>query len=158
MDFTTKIDHEDKLIKIVATCLLDQDIRKSILYSIVLEIKNSKYNKVLIDLTKASFKKDEPTAGALALTRFMNSIGMPPRARLAFVFLEAELHRKYFEEIATTSHIKNRILVQNRGGFKFQTNSVAVITTDGIAVTAIAGILDIGKYWGRPLYFYISQN
>ena len=41
----------------------------------------------------------------------------------------------------STSHLKKRILVQNRGGFKFQTDSVAVIATDGIAVTAIAGIL-----------------
>lgn len=67
-----------------------------------MHINNLKYNKILIDLTKSSFKKDEPMVGALELINFMNSIGIPPKAKLAFIFSEAEHHRKYFEGIANT--------------------------------------------------------
>ena len=38
------------------------------------------------------------------------------------------------------SHLKNRILVQKRGGGMFQTDGVAVTATAGVAVTATAGI------------------
>ena len=103
MDISTEIDKKNKIIIIKAACLLDQNIRKNILFTIALHIKDLGYHKVLVDLTESSFKKDEPMAGALELTSFMASIGIPQHAKIAFVFTEAEEHRMYFEGVAQTS-------------------------------------------------------
>lgn len=103
MDISTEIDKKNQVIVVRAACLLDQNIRKNILYTIALHIKELNYRKVLIDLTESSFRDDEPMAGALELTSFMTSIGIPGQAKLAFVFSEAEEHRKYFEGVAQTS-------------------------------------------------------
>ena len=38
--------------------------------------------------------------GALDQTNFMRSIGIQPHVKLAFIYSEAENHRKYFENVA----------------------------------------------------------
>jgi len=39
-------------------------------------------------------------SGALELTNFMRSIAIKPHVKLAFIYSEAESHRKYFENVA----------------------------------------------------------
>lgn len=103
MDYTLDFDPKDQIIKISANCVLTQNIRKSILTAVAFHSSNTGYRKVLIDLRNSHFKDDEPMVGALELTTFMRSIGIPPRVKIAFVYKTAEAHRKYFELVANTS-------------------------------------------------------
>lgn len=103
MEFTTNIDHQDKTIVINASCLLTQDIRKNILSVVAVHLDNSSYDRVLVDLRNSSFNPAEPMTGALELAAYMASIGISSTVKIAFLFEEAERHRKYFEGVANTS-------------------------------------------------------
>ena len=102
MNFTVEIDHEQRLIKVHATGLLNQRIRKEILLSVSSHQQISRYPKVLIDLTEAAFDPAEPMVGALELTSYLRTIGIGPQVRLAFLYQDAEEHRKYFERVAAS--------------------------------------------------------
>jgi len=97
MDYTLEIDHNGQTVKIKATGKLSQHARKNILLDITEQLKKYDYSKALIDLTETSFDYSVPMTGALELTAFMQAIGIPSQAKLALVYLEAEPHRKYYE-------------------------------------------------------------
>ncbi len=44
----------------------------------------------------------EPMAGALELTNYMRGISIKLNVKFAFIYSEAESHRKYFESVAQT--------------------------------------------------------
>ena len=60
--------------------------------------------------------------------------------------------------IVTTRHLKKRILVQNRGGFEFQTDSVAVIATAGILAYVEDLKLGSNKEFGLKDLFEMACN
>lgn len=103
MDYSICNDSDKQIINIKVTCLLNQDIRKKILAEIVHLVYSSGFQRVLIDLTESSFNEDEPMTGALELTTHMMTIGISPQTKIAFIFSEAEYHRKYFESVASTT-------------------------------------------------------
>ncbi len=100
MNFDLEIDSKNQTIKVKVTCLLDQDIRKKILSAVACQLGISEFNRVLIDLTKSTFNPAEPMVGAMDLTTYMRSIGIKPDVKFAFIYSEAESHRKYFEKVA----------------------------------------------------------
>lgn len=98
MDFSLEIDHNDHTVKIKAACKLSQPIRKKILLKIADQLKKYDYSKALIDLAESSFDYNTPMTGALELTAFMETIGIPGHAKIAIIYSEAEAHRKYYEK------------------------------------------------------------
>ncbi len=114
-----EIDSENRLIKFQVTCLLTQDIRKEILLSIANQLMITKYSRVLIDLTDSSFNPNEPMVGAMALTKFMETIGIQPHVKIAFVYSEAETHRKYFERVAGLEGFNLRYFKNRNKAFKW---------------------------------------
>ncbi len=52
------------------------------------------------ELTQSTFNPNEMMVSALELTRFMGKIGINPNVKFAFIYSDAETHRKYFEKVA----------------------------------------------------------
>jgi len=100
MNFTLEIDQNFHMVKVRATCQLSQDIRKKILLAIASKLKKYDYSRALIDLTETSFDYQVPSTGASELVAYMLSIGIPSRAKLAFIYSEAESHRKHYENVS----------------------------------------------------------
>lgn len=100
MNYDLELDSKNNIVKAKVHCLLNQDIRKEILLAITSQLEISNYSKVIIDLTHSTFNPAESMVGALDLTNYMRSIGMKPHVKLAFIYSEAESHRKYFENVA----------------------------------------------------------
>jgi len=100
MNFTLEIDQNDRTIKVKATCQLSQDIRKKILLAIASKLKKYHYSRALIDLTETLFDYQVPSTGASELVAYMLSIGIPSHAKLAFIYSEAESHRKHYENVS----------------------------------------------------------
>jgi len=100
MNFTIENDQNDQTIKVKATCQLNQVIRKEILLAIASKLKELDYSRALIDLTETSFDYYVPTTGASELVAYMLSIGIPSHAKLAFIYSEAESHRKHYENVS----------------------------------------------------------
>ena len=100
MNFTLEIDQNEHMIKVKATCQLSQDIRKKILLAIASKLKKYDYSRALIDLTDTSFDYQVPSTGASELVAYMLSIGIPSHAKLAFIYSEAESHRKHYENVS----------------------------------------------------------
>lgn len=99
MGYKLEIDSKNQLIKIVATCELNQKIRKMILGDIAVNLKNYNYSRAMIDLTETEFDYHVPTTGASDLIAYMKIIRIPPQAKLAFIYSEAEPHRKHYEQV-----------------------------------------------------------
>lgn len=100
MKYDLKIDSKCKTVKVKVTCLLNQEVRKEILFAVVSQLGMVNFSKVLIDLRESRFDPTEPMAGAIELTNFMRFIGIKPHVKFAFIYSEAESHRKYFENVA----------------------------------------------------------
>jgi len=100
MNYDIEIDSKNKIIKVKATCLLNQDVRKEILLAVAGQLGISYFSRVIIDLTESTFNPDEMMVGAIELTNFMRSIGIKSHVKFAFIYSEAESHRKYFENVA----------------------------------------------------------
>jgi len=100
MNYDIELDSKNQTIKVKVTCLLNQDIRKEILLAVASQIGISVFPRVLIDLTESTFNPDESMVGAMDLTNFMRSIDIMPHVKFAFIYSEAESHRKYFENVA----------------------------------------------------------
>ena len=100
MNFTLENDQNDHTIRVKATCQLNQVIRKEILLAIASKLKELDYSRALIDLTETSFDYYVPTTGASELVAYMLSIGIPSQAKLAFIYSEAESHRKHYENVS----------------------------------------------------------
>ena len=100
MDYNIELNSKDETIEVNASCLLNQDIRKKILLAVARRLKTSDFSKVLIDLTESTFNPSEMMTGALELTDYLRSIGIKPHVKFAFIYSDAESHRKYFENVA----------------------------------------------------------
>ena len=100
MNYNIELDSKNQTIKVKVTCLLNQDIRKEILLAVTSQLDMSGFSRVIIDLTESTFNPGESMVGALDLTNFMRSIGIKPHIKFAFIYSEAESHRKYFENVA----------------------------------------------------------
>lgn len=100
MNYKSEFDSENEIINVKVNCLLDQGVRKEILLAVASQLLVSGFSRVIIDLTESTFNPDEPMVGAFDLTNFMRSIGIKQNVRLAFIYSEAEKHRKYFENVA----------------------------------------------------------
>jgi hypothetical protein len=100
MNYDLELDSKNQTIKAKVTCLLNQDIRKEILLAVANQIGITGFSRVAIDLTESTFNLDEPMVGAFELTNFMRSLGIKPHVKFAFIYSDAESHRKYFENIA----------------------------------------------------------
>ena len=103
MNYDIELDSKNKTIKIKVTCLLNQDVRKEILLTVASQLGIRGFSKVIIDLTGSTFNPDEPMVGALDLTIYMRNIGIKPHVKFAFIYSEAENHRKYFENVAQSN-------------------------------------------------------
>ncbi|MFC1523904.1 hypothetical protein ACFL6N_03855 [Thermodesulfobacteriota bacterium] len=108
MDYTTANIIEFKLIEFTVNGLLSEEIRKEILMNAAGALSVAGYNRLLIDLVDTEFKANEPVTGALTLVTYMRKIGFPPMTRMAFIYSDAESHRKYFENVAQADgfHLK----------------------------------------------------
>lgn len=100
MNFHIEPDQNNQIIQVKVTCLLNQGIRKEILLAIADQLKASEISRVIIDLTESTFNQKEEMVGALDLVNYMRSIGIQPHVKLAFIYSDAERHRKYFEDVA----------------------------------------------------------
>lgn len=100
MEYSLKIDHENRIVKVKATGLLNQVGRKGMLDSIAIELSSNNFSKALIDLTSTTIRASEPVSGAFELIEYMKAIGIKSETKLAFISVSAEYHRKYFEEYA----------------------------------------------------------
>lgn len=100
MEYHLEVDSENKRVKVTVLCLLNQGLRKEILLAVANQLRANDYSRALIDVTAAIFNPDESMVGALDLTSFMHSIGISPQVKLAFVYADAEEHRKYFESVS----------------------------------------------------------
>ncbi|PLY04866.1 MAG: hypothetical protein C0622_02155 [Desulfuromonas sp.] len=100
MSYELRIEEEDRLVSVTATCLLNNNIRRNILDDINAVFHEKNYAKALIDLREAVFDPAEPIVGAVDLTIHLNRIRMKFDSKLAFVYTDAEEHRKSFEIIA----------------------------------------------------------
>jgi len=100
MNIDIQLDTKNSLIRLKATGLLSQDARKGILLAVAEQLRRSDLSRVVVDLTETHFDPDEMMVGALELTKFMQSIGIKPEAKIAFIYSEAESHRKHFENVA----------------------------------------------------------
>jgi len=99
MDHTLEIDSKNQIIRITATCELNQKIRKQILKDIAEMLKKYGYARALIDLTGTEFDYHVPGTGAAELTAYMGTLGLPPQTKLAFTYAEAEPHRKHYQQV-----------------------------------------------------------
>lgn len=100
MNYALELDSKYKTIKVKVTCLLNQNVRKEILLAVASQLEVSGFSKVIIDLTESTFNPAEPMVGALDLTNYIRSIGIKAHVKFAFIYSEAESHRKYFENVA----------------------------------------------------------
>ena len=100
MNYTIELNQKNKTIEVKAACLLDQGIRKKILLAVSRRLETSGFSRVLIDLTESTFNPSEMMTGALELTDYLRSIGIKPHVKFAFIYSDAESHRKYFENVA----------------------------------------------------------
>ncbi len=100
MNYDIEPDSKNQIIRVKVTCLLNQDIRKEILLAVASQLVLSDFSRVIIDLTESTFSPEESMVGALDLTHFMRSIDIKPDVKFAFIYSEAESHRKYFENVA----------------------------------------------------------
>lgn len=100
MNYKIELDPTNKIIKVNIFCELSQNIRKQILLSVVEQIDLTGFKKILIDTRRSKFDQDELMTGAVDLTNFFKTIGISPKVKFAFIYSEAERHRKYFENIA----------------------------------------------------------
>lgn len=103
MEFHIEPDPEKRMIRVRANGLLTQKVRKEILIAVAGHLKMMHFSKVIIDLTASTFQADEPMIGALELTTFLNKIGIGHNIKLAFLYRDAESHRKFFEQIAQSA-------------------------------------------------------
>ena len=62
-------------------------------------LKKYDYSRAIIDLTETEFDYHIPTTGASELTAYMKIIDIPLQAKLAFIYSEAEPHRKHYEQV-----------------------------------------------------------
>lgn len=106
MNFTVKVDQERQILKVDAHCQLNQEIRKEILLIVASRLQIHGLSKVLIDVRQAVFNPTESMINALDLINYMQNIGIKPDVKLAFVYADAEDHRKYFEKMATSEGLK----------------------------------------------------
>ncbi|MCB2183044.1 MAG: hypothetical protein KQH63_13500 [Desulfobulbaceae bacterium] len=114
MDFDLEIDSKYKIIKVKASCLLNQELRKEILSAIAGHLKINNFSRVIIDLTESTFNPAEPMIGALDLTNYMRIIGIQSHVKLAFIYAEAENHRQYFENVAQLEGFNIRYFKSNK--------------------------------------------
>ncbi len=100
MDYSLEADSQQQTIKVKVSGLLNQQIRKEILSAVANQLIITQFSRVIVDLTKSSFNPAEPITGALDLTNYMRILGIQPHVKFAFVYLDSESHRKYFETVA----------------------------------------------------------
>ncbi|MFC1868991.1 hypothetical protein ACFL0H_12780 [Thermodesulfobacteriota bacterium] len=100
MNYALELDSKYQIIKVKVTCLLNQEVRKNILLEVASQLSVSNFSRVIIDLTESTFNPAEPMVGAIDLTNYMRNIGIQPHVKFAFIYSDAETHRKYFENVA----------------------------------------------------------
>ena len=100
MNFKVDLDTQKKMVKVEVDGPLDNAIRKKILSSIAAQMKSNNFNRAIVDLRRSHFNLSEPMKGSVELTMYLSDIGMSPDAKLAFIYDDAETHRKTFEKIS----------------------------------------------------------
>lgn len=100
MGYQLTFDNTGSFVKVEVTGNLDNDLRKAILKDIDSAMKTHDCPRALIDLRQAVFNPTEPMDGAVELTMYMSSIHMKLDSKLAFVYVDAEDHRKTFEKFS----------------------------------------------------------
>jgi hypothetical protein len=68
MNYDLELDSKNQTIKAKVTCLLNQDLRKEILFAVANQLGITGFSRVVIDLTESTFNLDEPMVGAFDLT------------------------------------------------------------------------------------------
>lgn len=119
MDYTIDKDSDNRRINVKVTCILDQKIRKKILEEVVNVLNISGYQLVQLDLSESTFKKDEQMIGSLELTTHMKEIGICSQTKFAFIYSEAESHRKYFEDVANLAGFNIRYFKDKQSAGKW---------------------------------------
>jgi len=119
MDYTIDKDSDNRRINVKVTCILDQKIRKKILEEVVNVLNISGYQLVQLDLSESTFKNDEQMIGSLELTTHMKEIGICSQTKFAFIYSEAESHRKYFEDVANLAGFNIRYFKDKQSAGKW---------------------------------------
>lgn len=100
MSYKLTLDSKDKIVNVSVDCLLDNSIRMEILNEVSNQFNLNNYTRAIIDLRESRFNPSEPIKGAVDLTIYLNKIRMNQDAKLAFIYVDAETHRKTFEQIS----------------------------------------------------------
>ena len=100
MNFDLHIDSKSQSVLVKVAGLLDQGVRKEILLSIASLLRMHNLSSVIVDLTESAFDPAEPMVGALDLAKYMKAMGIRPDVKFAFIYSEADEHRRYFETVA----------------------------------------------------------
>lgn len=90
------------IVEVTVLGPLDAGIRKEILVRSADALRYAGYHRLLVDVLEAAFDPDEAMSNALPLVGLLQALEFPPRARIAFLYKEAEEHRKFFEQAAQT--------------------------------------------------------
>jgi hypothetical protein len=100
VEFRIKKIDDLQMIEIIVEGLLTQEIRKNILIDSTAFLAQTGYKRLLIDVVNSVFSPGEPMTGALTLINYMKQLGFPTGTRIAFLYRDAETHRKFFESMA----------------------------------------------------------
>ena len=100
MAFTITHIEDLEIIEVSVEGKLSQDLRKEILLASVNELKKANYKRLFIDLSQTLFDTETPLTGALTLITYIRSLGLPPQAKMAFLYSDSETHRRFFESVA----------------------------------------------------------
>ena len=100
MGYTVSRLAEQEIVEVTVTGALDPEIRKEILARSSDALRYAAYHRLLIDVLESEFDPDEAMSNALPLVGILRSLEFPPQARIAFLYREAEEHRKFFEQAA----------------------------------------------------------
>lgn len=100
MGYTLDLEKTDEIIRVTVDGLLNNSIRVDILSEINNQFKLNNYHKAIVDLRGSEFNPSEPIEGAIDLTIHLNRIKMRFDTKLAFIYIDAEKHRKQFQKLA----------------------------------------------------------
>ncbi len=100
MSYTIDTQSAPDILKLSVKETLTQALRKEILAVVATQLKVRQVTRVMIDLTRADFNPKEPMVGAWELVNYMKTLGIDETVRFAFLYDDAEEHRKYFENLA----------------------------------------------------------
>ena len=100
MGYKIERDEVKRLVRVNVFGPLGQDVRIQVLMEVFNVLTQFGYSSVLVDVREVKIDPDEPVSNAHELVDFMKRIGFKPDVKMAFVYSESVIHRKYFETVS----------------------------------------------------------